>query len=548
MRAGRSVLARTLLAAAALLAGFAVLTPTNGQETRQDPLGRETPRSAMRGFLDAARHGDFGIAAEYLDAGKTRRRASPRAAELAEHLQAVFDRKLYVHLPELSDAPEGAQDDGLPRTRDRLGTIRTDAGPVDLLLERVNMEDDVLVWKVSRETVQRIPGLYQAYGQDPLARRMPQGLVSHRVMGLALWHWIALATLLLASAGLAWLIAPVIVRVTRPLAGLARGEHVRLRVTLGPLRFLVALVLFVAGAAWLDLPARAAWVLGGVETVLAITGAAWLLTRIAHVLFERAHERLERRGQVSAVTMVPLGRKSVKVLLVLIALVAVLQSFGVNVTALVAGLGIGGIAVALAAQKTVENLFGGVALIADQPMRVGDFCRIGGTSGKVEEIGLRSTRLRTLERTLVTIPNGQVSSSEIENFARRDKIWLRMMLGLRYETSADQMRFLLAEIRDLLEAHPRIERGPRVRFVAFGEWALQIELFAYVLTADYDEFLGIREDLSLRLMGLIAQAGTDFAFPSQIQYDGPTTGSNAERRHAAEESIRRTRERGDPPA
>jgi small-conductance mechanosensitive channel len=203
---------------------------------------------------------------------------------------------------------------------------------------------------------------------------------------------------------------------------------------------------------------------------------------------------------------------------------------------IVAGLGIGGLAVALAAQKTVENLFGGLTLITDQPVRAGDFCRVGGWIGTVEDVGLRSTRIRTLDRTVVTIPNAAFAAMELENFARRDRIFFHPILNLRYETTPDQLRWLLVALKRLLVSHPMVSPEPaRVRFVALGAHSLDLELFAYVRTTDFDEFLAVQEDLLLRIMDLVEESGTGFAFPSQTLYAAPDPGVDAERRVRAVE-------------
>jgi MscS family membrane protein len=215
-----------------------------------------------------------------------------------------------------------------------------------------------------------------------------------------------------------------------------------------------------------------------------------------------------------------------------------LDIFGFNVTALVAGLGIGGLAFALAAQKTIENLFGGVTLLADRPIVVGDFCRFGDKIGTVEEIGLRSTRIRTLDRTVVTVPNAQFSDLQLENFAKRDVIRLYAVLGVRYETTPDQLRFVLAELRSMLLAHPKVSPDPaRVRFVGFGAYSLDLELFAYVYTADWNEFLTIREDIFLRIMDIVESAGSGFAFPSQTTYLGRDDGLDEEKTREAQTRV-----------
>jgi MscS family membrane protein len=214
----------------------------------------------------------------------------------------------------------------------------------------------------------------------------------------------------------------------------------------------------------------------------------------------------------------------------------------------VAGLGVGGIAVALAAQKSLENLFGGISLFADRPVRVGDFFRYGAEVGTVEEIGLRSTRIRTLDRTVVAIPNAEFSNLRLENFAKRDRMRLWTMIGVRYETTPDQLRFLLARLREILWAHPRITDDPaRVRFVGFGRHSLDLEVFAYANTDDWGEFLGIREDIYLRFMDAVKEAGTGFAFPSTTTYVGRDDGLGAEETRRAEARVAEWREKGELP-
>jgi MscS family membrane protein len=226
--------------------------------------------------------------------------------------------------------------------------------------------------------------------------------------------------------------------------------------------------------------------------------------------------------------------------------VAILDSFGFSVTALIAGLGVGGIAVALAAQKTIENLFGGLTLYGDRPVRVGEFCRFGDKVGTVEEIWIRSTRVRTLDRTVGTIPNAEFSNLQLENSARSDRMRLFAMIGVRYETTPDQLRYILVEVRKLLYAHERVTPDPsRIRFVGFGAYSLDMEIFAYVKTSDWSEFLGIREDIYLRIMDIIEASGTGFAFPSQTLYLGKDAAPAAERATEVAEEVRRWRERNE---
>ena len=532
-----------LLVVAALIG--AVATPARAQ----DPLGRDTPRGAMEGYLHASREGDYERATEYLDLRRVPR--AERAAQgrrLARDLRIVLDQTLWVQPGALSDDPLGNRDDGLAPPLERVGTIRTSRGPVDVLLERIPGDNEAPLWKIASATVASVPGLAREFGYGALGDILPAPLFEIRLLEVALWQWIALLVLLALAAGLSWLVVVALTRALTPVAArLAPHMHERLlRAGAGPARLAVALAIFAMGMLGLGLalPARAA--LSGVLKALVVVTIAWALLRVTDLLAMVTRERLALAGRSAAIGMVPLGTKVVKLAVLTLTGLAMLQNLGINVTGVLAGLGIGGLAVALAAQKTVENLFGGVSVIIDQPVRVGDFCRFGDKVGIVEEIGLRSTRVRTLDRTVIAIPNAEFSSLHLENFARRDKIWLSAQLGLRYETTPDQLRWILVEIRKLLYAHPRVDPDPaRIRFVGFGAYSLDLEVFAYVKTTDFGEFLAIRQDIYLRMMDIVAASGTGFAFPSQTTYLARDTGLDAARSQKAEAEVQSWREQGE---
>jgi MscS family membrane protein len=306
----------------------------------------------------------------------------------------------------------------------------------------------------------------------------------------------------------------------------------------GPLRLTLGILLFYAGTFLFAFSVRARGLVAGATGLIAIAGGTWVVLRLVDVLARAMEQRyLGPRRHVAS--LAPLARRAMKAVVVMMAVLVTIQNLGFNVTSLLAGVGIGGLAIALAAQKTVEHLFGGVTLVTDAPVRVGDFCRFGDRVGTVEDIGMRSTRIRTLDRTVITIPNGEFASMQIENFSKRDRIWLHTTLGLRYETSPDQLRFILVEIKKLLLGHPKIDPDPaRVRFVGFGAYSLDLEIFAYVTTADINTFLAIQEDILLRIMELIAASGSGFAFPSHTSYFTRDTGLDPERTRAAEDSVR----------
>jgi len=192
------------------------------------------------------------------------------------------------------------------------------------------------------------------------------------------------------------------------------------------------------------------------------------------------------------------------------------QEMGLPVLSLLAGLGIGGLAVALAIRPTLENLIGGFILFLDKPIRVGYVCNFGTQSGTVESIGVRSTQIRALDRTMITIPNAQFADMQIINWARCDQMLIDEVIGLRYETSADQLRYVLARIREMFHGHPRIDTDTvRVRFASYGGSSLDLAVRVYAKTREWNDFFAIKEDILFRIKDIVEQAGTGFAFPSQ---------------------------------
>ena len=373
-------------------------------------------------------------------------------------------------------------------------------------------------------------------------------LVERRPLGIALWQWIALIVL----AGLAVLLARLLVALGLLVAALrpppqARGGAVKLPPeAVPPLRLLVAIGVFHAGRIALALPVAVqpafnSW--RGSSRSIAVT---WLAMRLMDVVRDMARARRDRARTDGHPAVVDFAQRVAKVVVLVLGLLTLLDVLGVNVTALIAGLGVGGIAVALAAQKTVEHLFGGLTLIADQPVKVGDFCRFGDQVGTVERIGMRSTRVRTLDRTVVSVPNAEFANLRLENFAERDRIWLRVTLGLRYETTPDQLRHVLVHLRELLYAHPRIDPDP----AASASWAPAPTRSTWRSTPTCapptQRVPGVREDLYLRIMDVVAASGTGFAFPSQTNYSD-AEGLDPTRARLAETEVEQWRADGTLP-
>ena len=221
---------------------------------------------------------------------------------------------------------------------------------------------------------------------------------------------------------------------------------------------------------------------------------------------------------------------------------------GIALSPILAGLGIGGAALALAARPTLENIFGGLTLFADRPVKVGERCCFGDKDGYVKKIGLRSTRILAMNGDLISIPNSKFSELELVNKSRRDRTLLSQTIGLRCETTSEQLRFVLVKLRKMIIAHPKLlEDKSRVRFVNFGDYSLDVEIFVYADTGNLLEFLGIQEDVLLRIMDIVKAAGTDLAFPSQTTYFSRDSGLDSEQIRTAEAQVKVWRSEGELP-
>ncbi|OQX50209.1 MAG: mechanosensitive ion channel protein MscS [Epsilonproteobacteria bacterium 4484_20] len=209
-----------------------------------------------------------------------------------------------------------------------------------------------------------------------------------------------------------------------------------------------------------------------------------------------------------------------KILIGGIGIGAMLKVWGVNVTALVASLGLGGLAFALAAKDTASNLFGSFALLADKSIRIGEWVKIGSVEGVVEDVGMRTTKIRSFQKSLITVPNQVVANTPIENFSRRGIRRIKMTIGLTYGTTSEQITRIIADIKSMLQEHEGIAQNESlmVNFNDFGDSSLNIFIYTFAHTANWAKYLDIREDIHLKIMKIVEENGSSFAFPSQSVY------------------------------
>jgi MscS family membrane protein len=495
-----------------------------------DPLGRQTPRSAMMGLLKCGEDEDYETAARYLQPTPGQ---ETDLAQRAKELQALHG-KLKGNIALLSDDPNGTVEPGLPPGEVRAAVMMVGGTTADVILVRVNDPESGKIWLISKETVASLPKLYaRMESEAPTAadRIMPAAMTRRRLLGMSPAQWLGWLLSIPISWLLAWLLTFLLSAPRRAWYKLRKLPFRTVWETpLGmPLRCILAILIHSLCVYLLEPPLLYRVYYSRFMAALLIACFLWLVSTITDRGFEHAVNRTrthQKGGESILIVMQRLNR----IVLLTIAVLIAMAIFGLNVKTTLAGLGIGGLAIALAAQKSLENLIGGVSLLLDKAVRVGDFCQIGDQLGTVEDIGLRSLKLRTLDQNLSVVPNGSLAQMQFQNMARRSKLLINQTFSLRIETQAEQLRFVLDRVQSMLDQHPAIESGScRVRVMSFVGAAYQMELFAYGKTGDWAQFTAIRQDVILKIAEIVEASGTRFAAPTQLAYLSKDKGVDAEK-------------------
>ena len=475
-----------------------------------DEHNRSTPRASILGLAKAIKSKDYEHAKNYLDLrnltfSDEQKNKNLDAQSLVKKLSIVASRAMKIDIEDLSDDPLGHKNDGLPGYRDRITSMNTDNGPVDILIQRVPRGDGVFIWKISNATVALIPELSDEFGYGVIGESLSSILPSYMIGGFEIWQIVLLLILVIIGFSLAYIITLLLVAFLQKHQNYNKQRLQKFIV--GPVRLLI-LVIFMRTTFDLIAPTLVMQAIFETKTIL-ILSVLWAMLGVIDFIIYRLADRMKRHGQEDGVVLLKPASTSLKIMLILTAAISWIDNLGFEVTALIAGLGVGGIAVALAAQKSLEDLIGAIIIYASRPVRVGDFCKFGNTLGTVEEIGLRATQLRTLSRSVVHIPNSKFASSEIENLTQRDKILYRTRLNLSYNTTADQIKQVLTNLRKLINKEDYIDsESSRVRFIEFGEYAQELELYVYIKTSEFSEYLEYREEINLQISDIVESANT----------------------------------------
>lgn len=340
-------------------------------------------------------------------------------------------------------------------------------------------------------------------------------ILANEIFGLPAWYWVSILLALVVAFAIASFIAGPLSRLLafpfkESLDKISFIENMR-----GPIRWLTTLALFLTFSAFIKDPTASDDTMS-----VAISLALFLIiTYLFYRLIDLGFSKLSRKnfGPRNRIGLVlPLGRRIAKTLLFILAFLLLLSQFGVDVSAFLVGLGVGGLAIALAAQKILENLFGGAVLSLDQPFQVGDYCKCGDLVGYIEEIGIRSTRIRTQDRTLITIPNSKLAEMHIENYMEREKIRLYNVLRLDLHTPLDKIKLLLKEFeKALLEDKNFHHDFYRLRLIGMSDLGFEIEIYAFARSTDWSEFVSMRERLFFIYLAKMDELDVKLALPGQ---------------------------------
>ncbi|MFS1440125.1 mechanosensitive ion channel family protein [Shewanella sp. 10N.286.48.A6] len=495
----------------------------------------ETPLSALIEIGRAVQENDWEAATEFIDLRYLPKDINPEdGADLLRKLAILWNKQNILDLSQISDQPEGHLNDKLPSYRDLLGVLETSKGPVPVYLQRVPDGKKGKIWKISNATIAQVPELWDEYGYSPqieaLANVLPQFTMFHMenwqllIFILCIFFgWIATGLISIAAKTIA-------AKFEHKLAGLTRfsGNSLRWFLYLSSLQYVaLSLGLSIRARVWFDN-----------STLLYIANTILILGLVELYSAIKSKQLNDQDKSYSVALLRPMVAILKIVIVVVIALMW-FESSGYNMATILTGLGVGSLAIALAAQKPLENVFGALTLYAARPIKPGDFCRFGTTMGVVEEIGLRSTRIRKLDRTVVHIPNSVFSSQELENFSVIDRRRYKHDLRISLDTSKEQLQMLLMELRKLLLSHPRVlEIAQRARFLAIERDAFVVNVNAYIDTGDINEYFGIAEDLNFHLLNILKQLDIKIAPIGQNVMLQNASSADVEVQQQAEQTIK----------
>lgn len=469
-----------------------------------------SPLQVILSIGNALNEENYALAASFLDLRLLPRELSQQQkSELIRHLSIVWAQQNILDITLLSDDPEGHLDDGLPNNREKIGVIKTKEAVIPILLQRIEVESGVYEWRISSNTVAKIPSLWAEFGYHPWAESLSQHLPHFVILDMENWQFVSFLIILVVAWYLTALIRMIFIKIVSFSKTYSRTMRRFIRI---PLRLFLFFIILQWAIGYLGLSINArVWIDTGTLSYLA---AVFLSLGIIEFCFALYVSKANQEQNVIALIR-PMVT-TFKIITVVIIALNWFDDAGFNISAIITGLGIGSLAVALAAQKSLENVFGAFTLFFARPIKPGDMCKFGNTRGRVEEIGLRSTKIRKLNRAVVYVPNSVIASMDLENISEIDNRLYQKFFRIRLDTSYNKLTSLLISMRHLIENHEStIGLEQYIRLVDISEDAFIIVVNTYVTTRDRVKYKEYEERLNLELLQLIDQHGAHLALPQQ---------------------------------
>ncbi|WNC68233.1 mechanosensitive ion channel family protein [Thalassotalea nanhaiensis] len=469
-----------------------------------------TPLSSMLALAKAIRSNDYLEAQKYFDFRILADSISvEQKTELIKQLDIVWSQHHSLDITTLSDEPQGHLDDGLPSYRDLLGVIDSSIKDVPIYLQRVKVENGKQIWKISSKTVGQIPELWSEFGYHPIAESVGEYLPEFHIFDMQNWQFVSFIIILVCSWYLTDFIRYFLIKLVSYSEVYRRTMRRFIRVPLRLFLFFIFLQ-WATGHLGLSIYARV-WLDTGTLNYLA---SIFLSMGIIEFCFALYVSRASQDNN-SVVILKPMVT-TLKIITVIVIALNWFKDAGFNITAIITGLGIGSLAIALAAQKSLENVFGAFTLFVARPIKPGDMCKFGNTQGRVEEIGLRSTKIRKLDRKVVHVPNSTIASMELENISEIDNRRYLKRLRIRLNTPTDKLKALVEAIRKLIDEHPNTTDLERyVRFEDIEEDAFIVVVNAYSTVSGRVQYKEIEEKINFQIMQIIDQHKVELAIPEQ---------------------------------
>lgn len=486
------------------------ITAAESKHIEQHQKPGVTPLSTVLAIRAAMANKDLTEAAKYVDMRYLADDIKAEgAAENLRKLGIIWNQQNILDLYNVSDLPEGLLDDNLPSYRDLIGIVQSKNGPVPVYLQRVPDQAGGKIWKISNATVAKVPMLWDEFGYSPYIEKLARFLPEFKIFHMSNWQFISFVFILVFTYFLTSLLKNIaLILFPRRL----ENGDIYARFLGRSIRLFLFFILVDISSGYLGLSIYArAWFESGVLTHLAYLMLILGVLELYTALYIKKQQKLTQTTGLIR----PLAT-TLKIIIVLLVLLNWFDSAGYNIATILTGLGIGSLAIALAAQKTLENVFGAFTIYIAKPIKPGDFCKFGDIVGIVEEIGLRSTRIRKLNRTVVHVPNSIFASQALENYSEIDRRLYLREFRFSLQTSSDQLRQLLINIRELLLCHERVlPEAVRARFEHIERDAFVVVVNCYVDTDCIIDFKAVTEDLNLYILDMIEGLGIQWAIHQQ---------------------------------